>query len=227
MRLGPAGDSSLIAYLGDEISLDVHRRVVRLFRALQQLRHPAIRNLHPAYCSISIDFDPLQASLEDLNRVILDAEDRAGHAELAPPRTIQVPVCYDPHFAPDLEFVSRHTSLSPSQLVEAHSAAEYFVYFLGFAPGFAYLGGLDSRLHVPRLPSPRQQVAAGSVGLAGAQTGVYPNDSPGGWQLIGRTPLRMFDPARPQPSLLQAGDLVRFQPISSADFELLHRREQR
>ena len=140
---------------------------------------------------------------------------------------IEIPVCYDGEFAPDLGNVARHSSLAEEQVIALHSGGDYFVYFLGFAPGFAYLGGLAGALHVPRLVTPRKQVSAGSVGIGGAQTGIYPNDSPGGWQLIGRTPLRMFDASSEPPSRLQPGDRVRFRRIDRGEFDRLAQQQER
>jgi KipI family sensor histidine kinase inhibitor len=131
---------------------------------------------------------------------------------------VQIPVCYGGDFGIDLTFVAEHVGLSEQQVIELHSATRYLVHFLGFSPGFGYLGGLPKQLECPRLESPRLTVAAGSVGIAGAQTGVYPIDSPGGWRIIGRTPLRMFDPLADAPTRLEPGDMVEFLPIDSEDF---------
>ena len=140
-------------------------------------------------------------------------------ADYAPGPLVEIPVCYGGDFGPDLAAVARHAGLSEAAVVELHSAAEYLVYMVGFAPGFPYLGGLDARLAMPRRPAPRPLVPAGAVGIAGAQTGIYSLPTPGGWQLIGRTPRRLFDAARTPPSLLQAGSRLRFVPISEVDFQ--------
>jgi KipI family sensor histidine kinase inhibitor len=141
----------------------------------------------------------------------------------APARTIDIPICYGGPFGPDLGDAALHCSLTNSQLIEAHAAACHTVAFLGFAPGFPYISGLPPALNVPRLASPRTRVPIGSVGIAGDKTGIYPREGPGGWRLIGRTPLRMFDAHRPQPVLLRAGDLIRFLPIDASEFERLQR----
>jgi len=145
-------------------------------------------------------------------------------AKLPPARTIDVPVCYEPEFAPDLEFVSRHTGLSRAEVVRRHGSPEYLVYFVGFAPGFAYLGDLPPELSVPRHPTPRLTVAAGSVALGGQQTGIYSVSSPGGWRVIGRTPLRLFDPEKNDPTFFRLGDLVRFTQIPSIEYKVLAER---
>ena len=225
MNVAPASDSALFISFGDSISRETNRRVISLFRAIQQLHDPRIRNLHPAYSSLLIDFDPLQITHEELASLIapLTSDSASAHSESG--RSVEIPVCYDPEFAPDLPSVAQYSSLTEEQVIELHSAGDYLVYFLGFSPGFAYLGGLAPQLHTPRLETPRKHVAAGSVGLAGHQTGIYPNDSPGGWQLIGRTPMRMFDTSKEHPSRLEPGDRVRFRRIGRDEFEQLVREQ--
>jgi KipI family sensor histidine kinase inhibitor len=139
---------------------------------------------------------------------------------------VTIPVCYDIEFGPDLLDVSQHAGLSLEEVVRLHSSPTYLVYFLGFSPGFVYLGGLPEVLHMPRLATPRPSIVGGSVGIAGSQTGIYPADSPGGWKLIGRTPLRMFDPEAASPTRLQPGDRMKFSPIDRATFENISRRAE-
>lgn len=229
MRVEAASDSALFISFADSISLETHRRVVALFHAVEGLRdrYPGIRNLHPAYSSLLIDFDPLQLTHEQLESLVAPLIVESVPSNLRRSGLIQIPVCYDREFGPDLATVAQHSSLTEEQVVATHAEGDYFVYFLGFSPGFAYLGGLASQLHVPRLVAPRKQVSAGSVGIGGAQTGIYPNPSPGGWQLIGRTPLRMFDAATSPPSLLQPGDGVRFRRIDRFEFDRLAGQQQR
>jgi KipI family sensor histidine kinase inhibitor len=227
MRVAPASDSSIIVYLGDEISAETHRRVLRLFRMFADLHDLRIRNLHPAYTSLLIDFDPLTMGMEELQPVLDAFENARMTVAPPPPRTVEIPVCYDAEFALDLAAVAAFTHLTADEVVKRHAAASYTVFFLGFTPGFGYLGGLPDELQVPRLASPRKRVAAGSVGIAGEQTGVYPSDSPGGWQLIGKTPLRMFDAKAPSPSLLEPGDRVRFVPVARAEFDRIGKEQSR
>jgi KipI family sensor histidine kinase inhibitor len=231
MRVEAASDSALFISFADSISLETHRRVVALFRAVEGLRDrcPGIRNLHPACSSLLIDFDPLQLTHEQLESLVapLIVESSFLPSNLGSSSLIEIPVCYDREFAPDLATVAQHSLLTEEQVIATHADGDYFVYFLGFSPGFAYLGGLASPLHVPRLVTPRTQVEAGSVGIGGAQTGIYPNASPGGWQLIGRTPLRMFDAATEPPSLLQPGDGVRFRRIDRGEFDRIAGQQQR
>src|SRR6266567_3879377 len=221
MRIAPASDSSIFVGFGDSISPEHHAQVMTLLRRLTELAHPHVRNIHPAYSSVLIDFDPLYVSYEQMRNILGPLLAKSVRGEQPPSNLVEIPVCYDATFAPDLDFVAAHTKLSPEQIIASHTESTYFVYFLGFTPGFGYLGPLAAELQVPRLSSPRRRVVAGSIGLAGLQTAVYPIDSPGGWQIIGRTPLRMFNPANQQPSRLQPGDEVRFRPITREEFVTL------
>jgi inhibitor of KinA len=219
MKVFSASDSSLLVVLGDVMSLDNHERVMSLFCALHRLNHPRIRNLHPAYASILIDFDPLRLSHEEAASLIenLAAEESSQYDRAA--NTVTIPVCYDMEFAPDLQEVANHAKIPTREVIRLHSSATYRVHFLGFTPGFAYLGGLPETLHAPRLATPRKHVPAGSVALAGSQAGIYPVDSPGGWRLIGRTPVRIFDPDATEPTRLKPGDRVEFSAIDRAAFD--------
>jgi KipI family sensor histidine kinase inhibitor len=219
MKIVPASDSSLLVVLGDAVSLDNHERVMSLFLGLQRLNEPRIRNLHPAYASILIDFDPLQMSHEEAVSLVENvAAQGLPHYDRAV-NIVTIPVCYDLEFGPDLRDVANHAEIPKREVIRLHSSATYRVHFLGFTPGFAYLGGLPEALHVPRLGSPRKHVPAGTVAIAGSQAGVYPVDSPGGWRLIGRTPVRIFDPGATRPAFLGPGDLVRFSAIDRATFD--------
>jgi KipI family sensor histidine kinase inhibitor len=215
VTIRPASDRSLLLSFGDEISFDAHLAVARLTRCLLGVR--GILNLHPAYTSVLVDFDPRlrsHAQVEALVRASL-----ASPADQAPPpepRRVEIPVCYGGECGPDLTEVARHTGLTEERVVELHSAAEYLVYFVGFATCFPYLGGLQSQLATPRLAAPRKHVPEGSVAIGGAQSGIYPLASPGGWRLIGRTHLKLFDPSASPPPLLRMGDRVRFVPIREA-----------
>jgi inhibitor of KinA len=219
MKMVPASDSSLLVVLGDAMSLDNSERVMSLFFALQRLNDPRIRNLHPAYASILIDFDPLRLSHEDAASLV---ENLAGEMPPQYERVVNVvtiPVCYDLEFGPDLQEVANHAKIPTHEVIRLHSSATYRVHFVGFTPGFAYLGGLPEALHAPRLATPRKHVPAGTVAIAGSQAGVYPVDSPGGWRLIGRTPVRIFDPKATRPTRLEPGDLVKFSAIDRATFD--------
>jgi inhibitor of KinA len=216
VTIRPASDRSLVVYFGDEISLEVHREVARLTQRLQGLR--GILNVHPAFASILVDFDPRFFRHEEIEASIRERAASGAGETAAPGRLVEIPVCYGGEHGPDLEDVARHSGLTPERVIELHTAAEYTVYFVGFATCFPYLGGLPPELATPRLPAPRKQVPAGSIGIAGAQTGIYPVPSPGGWRLIGRTPLRLFDPESVPPPLLRLGDRVRFAGIAEGRF---------
>lgn len=173
----------------------------------------------PAFASVTVFYDPLRLGYEDavrqMERGVLE------RTPLAPGegRRVEIPVCYGGEHGPDLEFVAAHNGLSPEDVVRIHSGEEYLVYMIGFAPGFPYLGGMSERIAAPRRSTPRLHVPAGSVGIAGAQTGVYPLETPGGWQIIGRTPERLFRPEATPPSLLQSGDRVMFMPVTPDEFD--------
>ena len=208
MNILPASDRSLFVSLGEEISWDAHQRVKRAVRSLQGAR--GILNLHPAYCSVLVDFDP--HLLDHAQASALVKEQLEAHREETPPpeRLVEIPVVFGGESGPDLEDVARHTGLSAARVVELFSVAEYVVYFVGFSTCFPYLGGLPAELATPRLAAPRRHVPVGSVAIGGPQAGIYPLASPGGWRLIGRTGLRLFDPDGAPPPLLRMGDRVRF-----------------
>ncbi len=193
-----------------------HHDVTRLTRALEGIR--GILNLHPAYASVLIDFDPRFLTHDMVETLARERLDSAPRAEALPVRTVEIPVYYGGEFGPDLPDVARHTGLAPERVVELHHTADYFVYFVGFSTCFPYLGGLPPELATPRLSAPRRHVPVGSVAIAGGQAGIYPLSSPGGWRLIGRTRLRLFDVNATPPPLLRMGDHVRFVPIPEANF---------
>src|SRR5450755_2159068 len=219
MKIIPASDSSLLMVFGTAISPDLQQRVLLLFHGLQALQDSRIRNLHPAYASLLIDFDPLQVSHQEVAALVESLSGTDDAVATHNSEVVETPVCYDVAFGPDLADVAAYNRISIDDVVRLHSLSTYYVCFLGFTAGFAYMGGLPQVLHTPRLPTPRRMVAAGSVGIAGAQTGVYPAETPGGWRLVGRTPLRMFDPQAEVPTRLRPGDRVRFTPIDRATFE--------
>jgi len=214
VTIRPASDRSLLLSFGDEISFDAHLAVARLTRCLEGVR--GILNLHPAYSSVLVDFDPRLRSHAQVEALV--RERLASHSGDMPPepRRVEIPVCYGGESGPDLGDVARHTGLTAERVVELHAAAEYLVYFVGFATCFPYLGGLPPELATPRLAAPRKQVPAGSVAIGGPQAGIYPLASPGGWRLIGRTHRKLFDPSASPPPLLRMGDRVRFVPVREA-----------
>jgi KipI family sensor histidine kinase inhibitor len=209
--LTAASDHSLLVSFGREVSLEIHRDVLRLSRLLQG--RPELLNVHPGYSSVLISFDPRRLESAAVESIVREALVRMPSAPVPAARTVEVPVRYGGPDGPDLEEVARLHGMTPGDVVRIHSTAQYLVYFLGFSPGFPYLGGLPQELATPRLGTPRRLVPAGSVGIGGDHTGVYPVASPGGWRIIGRTPLEIFRADRDPLTLLQMGDYVRFVAI--------------
>jgi inhibitor of KinA len=208
----------MLVYLGEEIGAASHERVVRLLRLLQREPIKWLRNIQPAYCSLLITFDAAAVDHAKVQETISGLEKRAKKLPAAKPRLVEVPVCYGGEFGPDLEDVAEQRGLTAEKVVELHIAQTYHGYFLGFAPGFAYLGDVAAEIAVPRLETPRKEVAPGSVGIAGRQTAIYPFGTPGGWRLIGRTPLEIFRKDREPMGLIAIGDQVRFRPITREEF---------
>ncbi len=220
-RVEWVGDRSLLIRVGEGISRECHAEVFRLFHLLTSYKLDHIRSIHPAYDSLLLTFDPLVVGPEptaELVRCLIKRKDAVSPPD---PRTVKIPVCYEGEMAPDLGDVAAHNGLSVEEVIRIHSRTEYLVYFLGFSPGFPYLGDLPAELATPRLKTPRLRVPAGSVAIGGSQTGIYPVDSPGGWRLIGRTPLPLFSPEKNPPTLLQMGDRVHFVPITMKEFNTL------
>lgn len=216
-----ASDHSMLVVFGDEITLEAHEQVLKLMTALKRGGHAFIRNLHPAYSSLLVSVDPVAAPPRDIAALLERHLANLSEVSTDPPRRIAVPVCYGGALGPDLAAVAEQHGMSQEQVIALHSAPEYRVFFLGFSPGFPYLGGLPPELATPRLPTPRSSVPAGSVAIAGSQAGIYPSTSPGGWRILGRTPLRLFTPTAPDPVLLRPGDRLRFIPISAEQFSAI------
>ena len=226
MTGGPAwvqeSDATLLADFGGPANLAVHRDVMTLYHSLARARIEGVKNLHPAYCTLLVVYDPLRWASRDLISKLEEAA-ASSDATTPTPRQIDVPICCEADFAPDLGPIAASVGLTIETAVERLAAATYHVAFLGFAPGFPYLLGLPPELATPRLARPRVRVPAGSLGIAGAQAGIYPAETPGGWRLVGRTPLRLFEPTRQPMSLLLPGDEVRFTIIHQRRFEELAR----
>jgi len=218
----PASNSGIdVGRVESQITTENHEQVRKLLRLLESEPIAGVRNLHPAYCSVLIKFDAMLLSHEELEETLLGCVERMKKVALPESRLVEIPVCYGGDFGPDLKDVAELHGMTPESAIELHTSTTYRVYFLGFAPGFAYLGELPEALVTPRLATPRRSVRAGSVGIAGSQTGVYPIATPGGWRLLGRTPVGMFRPDRAEMSLLAIGDCVRFVPISREQFAKL------
>jgi len=211
------GDSALLIEFPPGIDEGTNSAVHALARWIAINLRVGIMETVPAYHTLTVFYDPYIYRFDELKSLLADIEFSLITPE-HPSRSVVVPVCYDLSLAPDLPLLAEHCGMSIEEVVALHTRASYRVFFLGFKPGFAYLGGLDARLHMPRKASPRALVPAGAVAIGGEQTGIYPQASPGGWQIIGRTPSRLFDAGTEPPCLLQAGDLVNFQAISLQEF---------
>lgn len=217
--ISPVGDCAISIDFGQVIDPKINRHIRQTIERIQELKLDGITELVPTYCALLIQYDAMLYSYSDICNlmepllepsVTNDANDRVT--------VIEIPTVYGGEFGPDLGFVASHNNLSEDEVVSIHSGTDYLVYMLGFIPGFTYLGGMDPRIATPRLSSPRTLIPAGSVGIAGEQTGMYPSDSPGGWQIIGRTPVTMYDMSKEQAALLSAGDYVRYVPIDEAEY---------
>jgi len=216
-----AGDRGLLVEYGEGIAPEVNRKVRAMAMVLD--RHPVegLVAIVPTYRALLIQYDPLTTGVTVLKQALLGLEERLASIAIPPPRTVEIPVCYGGDCGPDIEFVAATHGLGVDEVIRLHSTPAYPIYMIGFTPGFPFLGGLPEVLHTPRLETPRTHVPEGSVGIANAQTGIYPVASPGGWQLIGRTPLKLFEPAKKNPFLYQAGDCIRFVPISPERYATL------
>ena len=230
VRLYPLGDAAVVVDFGGGINAATHAAIAAFSARLARQPCAGLREVVPAFTTLTVYYDPWQASENGRHapyervatqlRALLTAAEVAEDASES--ELVEIPVCYGGAFGPDLAFVAAHTGLSPAEVIARHTGPEYLVHLIGFAPGFPYLGGMDARLATPRRPQPRSLVPAGAVGIAGPQTGIYSLPTPGGWQLIGRTPLALFNPAWAAPSLLRAGQRLRFVAIDEARFQALH-----
>jgi len=228
----PVGESAIVIEFGKTISPAIHRKVRALARYLDSYPFPGMVEYVAAYTSITVFYDPViiknrndnqekadnQLSYTIVSGLIEECMSKLDDSFGGQARIVEIPVCYGGDFGPDIEYVAEYNKLTVNEVIDIHSSGQYLVYMIGFAPGFPYVGGMSERISTPRRQSPRMSIPAGTVGIAGMQTGVYPIVTPGGWQLIGRTPLALFRPNEQPPSLLQSGDIVRFCPISYKEF---------
>ena len=218
------GDTSVAVVFGNEISTDINTRIRAFDEALAEEQIDGVYETVPTYCSLTIHYAPEKIRYDELKER-LEALLAVSHkAQKLNTIVMEIPVVYGGEYGPDLETVAAHNGMSPEDVIRIHSGAEYLIYMLGFTPGFSYMGGMDESIATPRLKTPRVLIPAGSVGIAGKQTGIYPIDSPGGWQLIGRTPVKLYDAHRDTPILLDAGLHVKFIPIDEAEYKRIETR---
>ena len=213
-----AGDSSLLIEFEQTISPEVNARISALIRLLREQRIEGIVDVIPSFCALLVNYDPRVLPYDLISKRLAEIAALEVQTEEYAARVFEIPVCYGGDFGPDIEYIAERAGLSQEEVIKIHSGRDYLIYMLGFMPGFPYLGGLDESIHTPRLETPRVLIHAGSVGIGGAQTGIYPINSPGGWQLLGRTPVKTYDPAREVPILFNAGDYIRFVPINEVEF---------
>ncbi len=223
-RYLPAGDAALVVEFGSEISDAINDKVQAMGKSILDAQLPGVREVIPTFRSLMVTFDPVQTHFSALCRKLKKLEKNCQISEGTKKRVIKIPCCYGGAFGPDMADLAAHAGMSEQEVIAVHSGTDYRIYMMGFLPGFAYLGGLDKRLEMPRLKTPRVRILAGAVGIGGSQTGVYPLDSPGGWRLIGRTPLELYDPKHSPYILCHAGEYIRFVPISPEEYQTI--REQ-
>ncbi|KAB2336689.1 5-oxoprolinase subunit PxpB [Cytobacillus depressus] len=226
VQIRPLGDSALVVQLGEGICPAIHEKVKSLSNVLEKNPFTGLIESVPSYNSLTVYYNPVaiymegnQSPFKKVSAFILELMAELAVDEQSEPRLVTIPVVYGGEFGPDLENVAEYNGLSVEDVIEIHSANDYLVYMIGFAPGFPFMGGMDERIATPRKESPRLAITPGSVGIAGKQTGIYPLETPGGWQIIGRTPLDLFLPEVSPPTLLQSGDRIRFEPISLEEYE--------
>ncbi len=221
-RFLSGGDRAVFIEFGDGIDPEANQRVIALKLAIEAADIPGITESVPTYRSLLVYFEPLRISASELQETICRLHHSTTVHELPKHKLVEIPMTYGGESGPDLELVANHNNLSTKEVVQIHSRARYLIYMIGFMPGFPYLGGLSPKIAAPRKTTPRLKIPAGSVGIAGNQTGIYPTESPGGWQIIGRTPLKLFEPSREPPALLRAGDFLTFVRITPEEFTSIY-----
>ena len=214
-----SGDSALVIEFGNEISVDINKKIRKMMDDIKKENIDGIVELVPTYCSLLINYDVLKIDyntlVEKLKTFLNNDLETAEGEEVT---LVEIPTLYNDEFGPDLSYVAEYNKLSKEEVIKIHTGTDYLVYMLGFMPGFTYLGGMSEKIATPRLESPRQQIYPGSVGIAGKQTGMYPSMSPGGWRIIGRTPLKLYNPDSDTPVYISSGDYVRYVSISEEEY---------
>jgi len=220
IRVLPAGDQAAVLEFENRIDPDINSKVRAAdYYLLHGSELEGLLETVPTYRSLLVYYDPGVWDFESLKSILLKIEEHLQEVAIPNPETLEIPVVYGGEYGPDIDYVAEHNNLSVEEVIEIHHSAAYLIYMLGFVPGFPYLGGMSQQIATPRLENPRTQIPAGSVGIAGSQTGIYPLESPGGWRLIGRTPLKLFDPAKDDPFLPKPGHYLKFYPISEQEFK--------
>lgn len=222
-----SGDKGIIIEVGNEISEEINRKIRRLVFYIESSDFEEIIELIPTYKSILLIYDPLKISYKNLLMKLRKIENSMKEMKLPSPEVIHIPTLYGGEYGLDLNYVAKYNGLTPEEVIKIHSERDYLVYMLGFTPGFPYLGGMSEKIATPRLRSPREKICSGAVGIAGKQTGIYPIDSPGGWQLIGRTPVKLFDHNRDSAVLLSSGQYIRFEPINVDEYRKISEEVER
>ncbi|PRX19718.1 inhibitor of KinA [Orenia metallireducens] len=220
----PASDNSILVKFGDEIKKEINQEIQVMLHLLEKEAIAGVIEYIPSYTKLMIVYDPLTMDYDDLVAKLKELEDRMDTFSTPSTKIIEIPVMYGGEYGPDLEAVAKYNNLSTEEVIKIHSSRDYLIYMLGFTPGFPYLGGMSKKIATPRLKKPRKKVPAGSIGIAEQQTGIYPISSPGGWQIIARTPIKLFDPHRKVPFLLEAGAYLRFIPIRPEKFEWIEKK---
>ena len=218
IKILTAGDSSILIEFGKEISPDVNARIKAVVQLLKDQQIVGIVDMIPSFCGLLINYNPRMISYSQMKKRLEKLLELDVMTSEVATKIFEIPVCYGGEYGADIATIANLAKLTEEEVIKIHSSKDYLIYMLGFLPGFSYLGGLDERIHTPRLANPRLKIAAGSVGIGGSQTGIYPLDSPGGWQLLGLTPVKTYDPNREVPILFEAGDYIRFVPVSEKEF---------
>lgn len=220
-KILPTGDRALTVEFGNEIDESINARLMGFIRTLSEKRIKGIEEFVPSFRSVLIHYNPALLSYEKMTDIVNGAVNEPVKESSHHKRIVKVPVCYDEVYGPDIKDVAEHAGLTVEEVIKIHTSTPYLVYMLGFQPGFPYLGGLDERIHTPRLETPRIRLEAGSVGIGGGQTGLYPMESPGGWRIIGVTPVRCYNPEKEKPIPYKAGDRIQFVSITKEEFTRL------
>ncbi len=226
-RILPTGDRALTVEFGNEIDESINARLMGFIGKLNEERIKGIEEFVPSFRSVLIHYNPAILSYDKMSELVEKAANEPISGNSHKKRIVTVPVCYDERYGPDIEDVAKHAGIGVEEVISIHTSTPYLVYMLGFQPGFPYLGGLDKRICCPRLETPRIRLEAGSVGIGGEQTGLYPMESPGGWRIIGVTPVRCYNPDKEKPIPYMAGDHIRFRSITRAEFDELREMDLR